>query len=171
MCKVHLAPVDKAALEERQMATASTQKYFESLLASYDVMVSATEKAKERGITVSRQFAQDIVKGQREAIELGKKLSGEPTDVGLFYTAILESATAAQGRALSFAQLAYQEALAAGTDARETVEQLVGSTRETTQAAMEAARAFAASAAEGPAELIQKATKAATTPRKAKSAS
>jgi len=119
------------------------QKYFDSLLASYDLLVEAVDKANERGIKVTKQFASDVVKGQREALELGKKLAAEPADLGQFYTAVLEATTAAQGRALAFAQAAYTEATGAGADARETVEKLVAANKETTQAAVEVARKWA----------------------------
>jgi hypothetical protein len=126
------------------MATSEpVQKYFDALLESYDILVDAVEKANERGLKVSRQFATDVIQGQRDAIQFGRKLASEPTDVGQFYTALLESTTEAQGRALNFAQAAYQEALAAGTDARETVEKLVSANQETAKAAIEAAQSFA----------------------------
>src|SRR5690349_7228630 len=98
MCTLHLStgpkgPPDTAPggipmAKNESAKDQSIQQYFESLLSSYDVMVEAVEKANERGLKVSKAFSDDVVKGQREAIELGKKLSGEPTDVGLFYTAI-----------------------------------------------------------------------------------
>jgi len=119
------------------------QKYFDSLLASYDILVEAVSKANERGIKVTKQFATDVAKGQREALELGKKLAGEPTDMGQFYTAVLEATTAAQGRALTFTQAAYGEAMGAGGEAREVVEKLVAANKETTQAAVEVARKWA----------------------------
>ena len=126
------------------MANETVQKYFDALLASYDVLVDAVAKSNERGMKLSQQFTQDVVKGQREAIELGRKFAGEPTDMSQAYAAVLETATAAQGRALNFAQAAYQEALSAGTDARETVEKLVQANNETTKAAADAARSFMA---------------------------
>ncbi len=132
------------------MATATVQtdpivKYFDSLLASYDILVDAVEKANERGSKLTRQFTADVVKGQREAIELGKKFAGQPADYSNFYSTMLEATTEAQGRALTFAQAAYQEAVDAGTDARETMTKLVESNQETGRLAMEAARSFAAS--------------------------
>jgi hypothetical protein len=120
------------------------QKYFDALLATYDVMVDALEKANDRGIKVSKQLANDVVKGQRDAIELGRKFASQPTDMAAFYTAVLSSATEAQGRALAFTQTAYQEAIAAGTDARETIEKLVEANRDTARFAMEAARSYTA---------------------------
>ena len=74
------------------------QKYYDSLIASYDLLVDAVAKANDRGIKVSKQLATDVAKGQREALELGRKLAAEPSDLGQFYTAVLEATTAAQGR-------------------------------------------------------------------------
>ena len=125
------------------MANDQVQKYYDSLLASYDVLVDAVSKANERGFNVTKQFASDVARGQREAIELGKKLAAEPADISHFYAAVLEATTAAQGRALAFTQAAYQEALTAGGDAREVVQKLVEVNKETAQAAVEVARTWA----------------------------
>jgi hypothetical protein len=128
------------------MATADpVQKYFDSLLSSYDILVDAVEKANDRGLKVSKAFAADVVKGQREAIELGRTFAAQPTDYSTFYNALLSSSTEAQGRALAFTQTAYQEAIAAGADAREVVTKLVEANRETAKLAMDAARSFAGS--------------------------
>ncbi len=118
------------------------QKYYDSLIASYDLLVDAVAKANDRGIKVSKQFATDVAKGQREALELGKKLAGEPSDLGQFYTAVLEATTAAQGRALAFTQTAYSEALGASGEARDTVEKLVKANQDTAKAAVEVARTW-----------------------------
>jgi hypothetical protein len=140
--------------------TDPVQKYFDSLLASYDILVEAVEKANERGLKVTKQFAQEVVQGQREAIELGRKFATQPNDYQQFYSAILSSTTDAQGRALAFTQSAYQEAVDAGTDARETVQKLVEANRETARLAMEAARNFATANPWG--EAIVKATETLT---------
>jgi hypothetical protein len=121
----------------------SVQKYYDALIASYDILSDAVAKANDRGLKVTKQFATDVARGQREALELGRKLVGEPSDFGEYYTAVLEATTAAQGRALAFTQAAYQEALGAGGEARDTVEKLVEANRETAQAAVEVARKWA----------------------------
>ena len=118
------------------------QKYYDSLIASYDLLVAAVAKANDRGIKVTKQFATDVAKGQREALELGRKLAAEPSDLGQFYTAVLEATTAAQGRALAFTQTAYSEALGASGEARETVEKLVKANQDTAKAAVEVARTW-----------------------------
>ncbi|MCZ7578597.1 MAG: hypothetical protein M5U18_16715 [Dehalococcoidia bacterium] len=64
------------------MANDQVQKYYNSLLASYDVLVDAVTRANERGFNVTKQFASDVAKGQREAIELGKSSPpNRPTSV------------------------------------------------------------------------------------------
>lgn len=125
-------------------ANETVQKYFDNLLHSYDILVESIEKANEHGAKVTKQFTDDVVKGQREAIELGKKLAGQPGDMGQFYQAVLEATTSAQSRALAFTQVAYQEALSSSSDTRETIGKLVAANRETAQAAVEAARSWTA---------------------------
>ena len=68
------------------MANEYVSKYFDALLESYDILVDAVSKTNERGIKVSQNLVQDVVKGQRDAIELSRKLVSEPSDVGQFYT-------------------------------------------------------------------------------------
>jgi hypothetical protein len=119
------------------------QKYFDSLVATYDILVDAVEKANERGLKVAQQLAADVVKGQRDAIELGRTFATQPGDIAGFYSALLGSTTEAQGRVLAFTQNAYQEAVAAGADARETVQKVVEANRETGRLAMEAFRSYA----------------------------
>lgn len=125
-------------------ANEPVQKYYDALIASYDILATAIGNASDRGVKVTRQFATDVAKGQREALELGRKLAAEPKDVGQYYSALLEATTAAQGRALAFTQAAYQEAVTAGSDARETVEKLVEANRETAEAAVQVAKNWTA---------------------------
>src|SRR6185312_10037633 len=81
------------AVHERTTPTMAAnepvQKYYEALIASYDILTDAVGKANERGLKVTRQFVSDVAKGQREALELGKRLAADPTDIGQYYTAVL----------------------------------------------------------------------------------
>src|SRR6185437_8864240 len=146
MCILHLSTAHRRPHTPKgnpMGSNDSVQKYYDALITSYDILTDAVAKANDRGLKVTKQFATDVAKGQREALELGRKLAGDPTDFSQYYTAVLEATTAAQGRALAFTQAAYQEALGAGGDARETVEKLVEANRETAQAAVEVARKWA----------------------------
>lgn len=119
------------------------KKYYDALIASYDVMTDALGQAGERGVKVSSHIAQDIANGQREALELGKKLATETKDLGELYTALVEATTAAQGRALTFAQYTYQEAVDTGSQSRDYVQKLIEANKETSKAAVELARTWA----------------------------
>ena len=80
-------------------ATAA-DKYFEALTESYDAIIDAIKAGNERGFRVSNNLLAEAQRGQREAVELGKKFADDPTDVGGFYRSVMESTTKAQGRAL-----------------------------------------------------------------------
>ena len=138
------------------------QKYFDSLLASYDILVEAVDKANERSLKVTRQFTADVVTGQREAIELGRKLATQPGEYQEFYTALVNSATEAQGRAIAFTQAAYEEAVAASADAREIAQKLAESNRETAKFAAEAVREYTAQNPNPWAEAVARATETFT---------
>lgn len=140
------------------------KKFYDNLIESYDVLVDSVSKATERGVKVTKQMSDDIAKGQRDLIELGKKVASEPGDVTQLYGALLETATAAQGRALAFSQLVYQESAGSGTDVRESFERLTKMSTETTAAAVDMARAFAG--ANPFAEVMAKGMEAFTAPAK-----
>ncbi|MDZ7729234.1 MAG: hypothetical protein U5Q44_14185 [Dehalococcoidia bacterium] len=118
------------------------QKYYDALIETYDVLSEAATKANERGSKMSSHFVEDIRKGQREALELGKKLSSDGTNSGQLYASLVEATTAAQGRALSFAQYTYEQSLEAGTESRQHIEKLVEANRQATQAAADLARSW-----------------------------
>src|SRR5439155_10773651 len=99
MCRMHIETRDARRKGDHVATNDQAQKYYDALIESYDVLVEAVGKASERGVKVTKRLAEDIAQGQRDAIELGKKLTNDPSDVSRFYAALLETATAAQGRA------------------------------------------------------------------------
>ena len=133
---------------------ARTQKYFDALLESYDILAKALEQANERGIKVSKQLMADASKRQREAIELARKVAAEPTNYAASYSAVMEATVAAQSQALEVTQVAYKEAVAAGAEAREVFEALMQASRNAAEAAMELSREW--TAANPFADLFQK---------------
>lgn len=118
------------------------QKYYDALIATYDVLADGVNKAGQRGVKISNEFANEVTTGQREALELGKKLSSTGADSGQVYAALVEASTAAQGRALHFAQYTYDQSKEAGTESRQQVEKLVEANRQATQAAADLARSW-----------------------------
>jgi hypothetical protein len=135
-------------------------KYFDTLLANFDIVSAALTSASDRGIKVTRQVVDDAAASQREAIQLVRKVAADPSDLGKCYGAMLEAATSAQGRALALFQLAFQETVGASADARATFDKLVEANKDGAQAAAEMARTWAA--ANPMAELVRKGFEAVT---------
>ncbi len=131
------------------MATnTAVDKYFEALTESYDAIIEAIKAGNERGYRVSTNLLGEAQRGQREAIDLGRKFAGDPTDIGGFYRAMMESTTKAQGRALELARQMFDELSESRSEARETIEKVVKAQRAAGEAAVEAARDVAGVTAE-----------------------
>ena len=88
------------ATKAKSTSNAAVDKYFEALTESYDALIDAIKLGNERGFRMSTNMLTEAQRGQREAVELGRKFADDPTDVGGFYRAMMESTTKAQGRAL-----------------------------------------------------------------------
>jgi len=118
-------------------------KYLDALSTSYEVLSDAMTKAGERGFKLSKQVAAEVSVGQREAVQLAKKIAADPDQLmSSAYSGMTEAAVAAQSRAFAFAQVAYQEALGAGGETRDLTEKLTKVNRETAEAAMELSRSW-----------------------------
>lgn len=126
----------------------AVDKYFEALTESYDAIIDAIKAGNERGYRIGNTLLGEAERGQREAIELGRKFAGDPTDVGGFYRALMESTTKAQGRALELARQMFDEASESRSEARDTIEKVVKSQRAAGEAAVAAARDVAGVTAE-----------------------
>ncbi|HLB23751.1 MAG TPA: hypothetical protein VJP07_06630, partial [Dehalococcoidia bacterium] len=68
----------------------SVDKYFDALTESYDAIIEAIKMGNERGFRMSNNLLAEAQKGQREAVELGKKLADDPTDLAAAYRAMME---------------------------------------------------------------------------------
>lgn len=131
------------------MATnTAVDKYFEALSESYDAIISAIKAGNERGYRVSTNLLDEATKGQREALDLGRKFAEDPTDVGGFYRAMMESATKAQGRALELARQMFDELSESRNEGRDAFERIVKAQRAAGEAAVEAARTVASTTAD-----------------------
>lgn len=124
---------------------AEAQRYFDTLIESYDILAQAAKQASSHGIKLGQQLSDDVTAAQRETLQVAKNIAADPGDIGKAYNAMLESTLAAQGRALNFAQLMTQEALDASGETREALDRLTKANRQTAEAAVAAFRDFAAS--------------------------
>jgi hypothetical protein len=126
----------------------AVDRYFEALTESYDAIIEAIKQGNERGYRVSTNLLAEAQRGQHEAIELGKKFADDPTDVGGFYRAAMETTTKAQGRALELARQMFDELSESRTEARDTLEKVVRANRSAGEAAVSAARDVATTTAD-----------------------
>ncbi len=118
----------------------AADKYFEALTESYDAIIEAIKAGNERGFRVSNNLLAEAQRGQRESVELGRTFASDPTDVGGFYRAMMESTTKAQGRALELARQMFDELSESRTEGREVIEKVVKAQRAAGEAAVEATR-------------------------------
>jgi DNA anti-recombination protein RmuC len=126
----------------------AADKYFEALTESYDAIIEAIKAGNERGFRVSNNLLAEAQRGQREAVELGRTFASDPTDIGGFYRAMMESTTKAQGRALELARQMFDELSESRTEGREVIEKIVKSQRAAGEAAVEATRDLVSTTAE-----------------------
>lgn len=126
-------------------ANEALQKYLAALGSSYEQLASAATKASDRGTKLSKQFSEEVVAAQKEALKLATKIAADPDHLLTASTsAMTEAAVAGQTRALAFAQMAYQEAVSAGSEGRTVTEEVAKANQMTSDAAMELAKSWAA---------------------------
>lgn len=126
----------------------AADKYFEALTESYDAIIEAIKAGNERGYRVSNNLLAEAQRGQREAVELGRTFAADPTDIGGFYRAMMESTTKAQGRALELARQMFDELSESRTESRDVIEKVVKAQRAAGEAAVEATRDLVSTTAE-----------------------
>lgn len=108
---------------------AEVEQYFDALIESYNALAQAIDGASERGVKVSRQLAEDVIAGQREALELSKQVAADPANASQHYAALVQAMLAAQGRALALARVTIEQSAAGGADARATIERIAEANR------------------------------------------
>ncbi len=126
----------------------AVDKYFDALTESYDAILEAIKAGNERGFRTTNNLLAEAQRGQREAVELGKKFADNPTDIGGFYRAAMESTTKAQGRALELTRQWFDELSESRSEAREVFDKFVKAQRAAGEAAVDAARDVASSTAD-----------------------
>jgi hypothetical protein len=126
-------------------ANEALQKYLAALGTSFEELASAATKASDRGTKLSKQFSDEVIAAQKEAIKLASKIAADPDHMlTASVSALTEAAVTGQTRALAFAQMAYQEAVSSGTEGRTLTESVAKANQATTDAALELAKSWAA---------------------------
>jgi hypothetical protein len=115
-------------------------KFFDAVNEAYDALLDATKSANERGYRVSRRLIDEVERGQREALDLTRRLALAPRDIGGFSTAAVRSVTDAQGRVLDLTRQLLDEVTDTQREGRDTLRKVIEANRTAGQAAIEATR-------------------------------
>lgn len=120
--------------------TENVDRFFNAVNEAYDALLDAAKAANDRGYRVSRQLIDEVERGQREAIDLTRKIASSPRDVSGFYSAAVRSVTDAQGRVLDLTRQLLDELSDSQREGREVVRRVIDANRTAGQAAIEATR-------------------------------
>lgn len=118
----------------------NVDKFFNSVNEVYDALLDAVKSANDRGYRVSRKFIDEVEHGQREVLDLTRRLAVAPRDVAGFYSSAVRSVTDAQSRALDLTRQLLDEVTDGGREARDTFRKVIEANREAGQAAITATR-------------------------------
>lgn len=120
--------------------TDTVDRFFGAVNEAYDALLDAAKSANDRGYRVSRQLIDEVERGQREAIELTRKLASAPRDVAGFYSATVRALTDAQGRTLDLTRQLLDEVSDGQREGRDVLRRVIEANRSAGQAAVEATR-------------------------------
>ncbi len=120
--------------------TDTVDRFFNAVNEAYEALLDAAKAANDRGYRVSRQLIDELERGQREAIDLTRRLAAAPRDVSGFYSATVRSLTDAQGRALDLTRQLLDEVSDSQREGRDVVRRVIEANRTAGQAAVDATR-------------------------------
>lgn len=115
-------------------------RFFDAVNDAYDALLDSVKSANERGYRVSRRLIEEVERGQRDAIDLTKRLALAPNDVGGFYSTAVRSLTDAQGRLLDLTRQFLDDLTETQRDGRDTLHKMIEANRSAGQAAIDATR-------------------------------
>jgi len=120
--------------------TETVDRFFNAVTDAYEALLDAAKSANDRGYRVSRQLIDEVERGQRETLDLTRKVVTAPRDVSGAYTAAVRSVTDAQGRVLDLTRQLLDELSDSQREGREVIRRVIEANRNAGQAAIEATR-------------------------------
>jgi len=115
-------------------------KFFDAVTDAYDALLDAARSANDRGYRVSRKLIDEIERGQKEALDLTRRVAVAPRDVSGLTTAVIRTVTDAQGRVLDLTRQLLDELTDSQRETRDTLRKVIEANRGAGQAAIEATR-------------------------------
>ena len=118
----------------------TVEKFFDAVTEAYDALLDAARSANDRGYRVSRKLIDEIERGQKDALDLTRRVAVAPTDVSGAATAAIRTVTDAQGRVLDLAIQILDELTDSQRETRDTVRKVIEANRGAGQAAIDVTR-------------------------------
>jgi hypothetical protein len=118
----------------------TVDKFFDAVNEAYDALLDAVKAGNERGYRVSRRLIDEVERGQREALDLTRRLALAPRDIPGFSTAAIRTVTDAQGRVLDLTRQLLDEVTDTQREGRDMLRKVIEANRGAGQAAIEATR-------------------------------
>ena len=103
------AKTKSASQECPTVPTDAFKRYIDVLLDNHEKLTAAVKGARSRTARLNDEFLESVVASQRSALEFGKKIAENPTDVASNVKAAIEIASSAQARAVDFARVLFRE--------------------------------------------------------------
>jgi 3-dehydroquinate dehydratase len=119
-------------------------RFMDMLIENQSRINKALSSARKRTTKITEMVTEQVVQGQREALELTKRVATNPSAYSENSKALLDAATEAQSRSLDFAKELYNEQVKAAESLRESMEKAVENSREAAEAAMTLSRSWGA---------------------------
>ncbi len=117
-------------------------QFIDKIIENQDRLNEAMAAARQRSSKIVDMMSEQVLQGQREALELTKLFATHPNAYSENSKAVLEAAIESQNRGLDFAKDLYKEQAAAAESLRESMQMVMESSREAAESAMEIGRSF-----------------------------
>jgi hypothetical protein len=118
----------------------TVDKFFDAVTEAYDALLDAARSANDRGYRVSRKLIDEIERGQKDAIDLTRRVALAPRDISGVTTTAIRTVTDAQGRVLDLTRQLLDELTDSQRETRDTFRKVIEANRGAGQAAIEATR-------------------------------
>lgn len=142
--KVGTARTRKKPTSTEAKAMKDSSTFIDSLIANHQTATSAFTDARQRRIRLATVLYDDMTKSQKNALELIKTVSENPTAYKDNINAMMESLMQAQSQVMNFSKLLLAEQTDMGEEFISTTKALIEGSQESTKAAMSLAKSWSA---------------------------
>ena len=124
-----MAAKKSTTTESPQQFADSANAYIERLEQGHGRYAERFATARARNARIADKFVESMMAGQRDALELTKAVTADPTAYGKNMEAIMQSMSTAQERALDAAKTLYREQAEATAELRTIAEKMFESSK------------------------------------------